>query len=96
MLYDRIVDTVLHKRYPEKERIEPIRGRLAAVALGMHTGEGLGQQRAAPEARHRTTRSISLLQAYQQLDGCHRQGTERYGAGARGSVVAVWLAGATR
>jgi len=25
MLYDRIVDTVLHKRYSDKERLDPIR-----------------------------------------------------------------------
>ena len=50
-LYNRIVETVLHKRYPAvKESVSQVRGRLAAVALGMHTGEGLGQQRTNPEA----------------------------------------------
>ncbi len=50
-LYNRIVDTVLHKRYPAvKESVSQVRGRLAAIALGMHTGEGLGQQRTNPEA----------------------------------------------
>jgi hypothetical protein len=50
LLYDRIVDTVLHKRYADKESLDPIRGRLAAIALGMHTGVELGQQRITPEA----------------------------------------------
>ena len=74
VLYDRIVDTVLHKRYPAKERTEPIRGRLAAVALGMHTGEGVGQQRANPEATASEHEIGLLLQAYQQLDGSTDKG----------------------
>jgi hypothetical protein len=69
VLYDRIVDTVLHKRYPAKERIEPIRGRLKAVALGLHTGEALGQERLAPEASASEHEIDVVLQAYQQLDG---------------------------
>jgi hypothetical protein len=68
-LYDRIVDTVLHKRYAGRERIDPIRGRLAAVALGMHTGEALGQQRSTPEASASNTEIDLTLEAYQQLDG---------------------------
>jgi hypothetical protein len=74
VLYDRIVDTVLHKRYPAKERTEPIRGRLAAVALGMHTGEDLGQQRENPEASATQHEIDLLLQAYQQLDGSTDKG----------------------
>jgi hypothetical protein len=69
LLYDKIVDTVLQRRYPAKERVGPIRGRLAAVALGMHTGDGLGQRRAAPEASASQGELDLLLQAYQQLDG---------------------------
>lgn len=73
-LYDRIVDTVLYKRYSVKERIEPIRARLAVVALGMHTGEGLGQQRATPEAAASDGEIDLLLQAYHQLDGSTDRG----------------------
>lgn len=74
VLYDRIVDTVLHKRYAERERTDPIRGRLAAVALGMHTGDGLGQKRAAPEATASESEIDLLLQAYQRVDGSIDQG----------------------
>lgn len=74
LLYDRIVDTVLHRRYPAKERIGPIRGRLAAVAYGMHTGEGLGQHRASPEASALEHEVDRLLQAYHQLDGATDKG----------------------
>ncbi len=74
LLYDRIVDTVLHKRYAERERIDPIRGRLAAVAHGMHTGEGLHQVRASPEASASDHEIDLVLQAYQQLDGSTDKG----------------------
>ena len=59
---------------PSREGIDPIRGRLAAVALGMHTGDGLGQQRETPEASASKGEIDLLLQAYQQLDGSTDQG----------------------
>ncbi len=68
-LYDRIIDTVLHKRYAERESIDVIRGRLAAVALGMHTGEALGQKREAPEAFASAKEIDRVLESYQKLDG---------------------------
>ena len=74
LLYDRIVDTVLHKRYQGKESIEPIRGRLSAVALAMHTGEQIGRQREAPEATVSDHEIDLSLQAYQQLDGATDKG----------------------
>jgi len=50
-LYDRIVKTSLHSRYPRDPRlIEPVRARLAAVALGMHTGDPAEPNRTVPEA----------------------------------------------
>ena len=74
-LYHRIVDTVLHKRYPPvKERVSEVRGRLGAVAWGMHTGEGLGQQRATPEASVSEDEIDRLLQAYHKLDGATDKG----------------------
>jgi hypothetical protein len=70
-LYDRIVNTVLHKRYPPtaKERVSEIRGRLGAIAWGMHTGDGLGVKRGAPEATTTEAEMGQLLQAYHKLDG---------------------------
>jgi hypothetical protein len=74
LLYDRIVDTVLHSRYKEKESLDPIRGRLAAIALGMHTGVDLGQQRITPEATASDHEIDAILQAYQQVDGATDKG----------------------
>lgn len=68
-LYDRIIDTVLHKRYAGRESIDVIRGRLAAVALGMHTGEALGQTREAPEALASAKEIDRVFESYQKLDG---------------------------
>lgn len=74
-LYDRIVGTVLHKRYPPvKERVSVIRGRLAAVALGLHTGEELGQRRESPEASASDRELDLILQAYQHVDGSTDKG----------------------
>ena len=50
-LYDRVVDTVLHSRIPDRARLQLVRGRLAVVAYGMHTGAGLDEKRASPEAQ---------------------------------------------
>ena len=50
-LYDRIVKTSLHSRYPRDPLlIEPVRARLAAVALGMHTGDPFEPERTVPAA----------------------------------------------
>lgn len=68
-LYDRIIDTVLHRRYAERESIDVIRGRLAAVALGMHTGEALKQKREAPQAFASVKEIDRVLESYQKLDG---------------------------
>jgi formylglycine-generating enzyme required for sulfatase activity len=69
-LYDRIVSTVLHKRYPPvKERVSEIRGRLGAIAWGMHTGDGLKEGREAPEATASEIEIDQLLQSYHKLDG---------------------------
>jgi formylglycine-generating enzyme required for sulfatase activity len=74
LLYDRIVDTVLHKRYADKESLDPIRGRLAAIALGMHTGQELGQQRSTPEATASDSEVDAILQAYRESDGATDKG----------------------
>ncbi len=74
-LYDRIVDTVLHKRYPPvRERVSVIRGRLGAVALGMHTGGGPEGPRASPEPVASDAEIDETLKAYRQQDGATEQG----------------------
>jgi len=74
-LYDRIVDTVLHKRYPQvKQKVGMIRNRLGAVALGMHSGEGLNQQRSNPEAVASEDEIDVILQSYREEDRANEQG----------------------
>ncbi|MBI5850494.1 MAG: TIR domain-containing protein, partial [Planctomycetes bacterium] len=49
LLYDRVVNGVLAHRYRDEAReARPARGRLAALALGMHTGSATGQVRPNP------------------------------------------------
>jgi formylglycine-generating enzyme required for sulfatase activity len=65
-VYDRIVDNVLFNRFPQDRTvIEPVRNRLAVVAYGMHTGEGLGEARQAPQARVTLSEIDRMIQAYQ-------------------------------
>ena len=45
---DRIVDSVLTKRYPDTRRRDRARFELGAIAYAMHTGESLGTAQAAP------------------------------------------------
>lgn len=66
-LYDRIVDTVLHNRFPPEE-VALVRNRLAVIAHGLHTGEGLGETRLTPEAQATESEIDRLLEAYQQAD----------------------------
>ncbi|MGE3881375.1 MAG: SUMF1/EgtB/PvdO family nonheme iron enzyme [Planctomycetota bacterium] len=51
LLYDRVVNGVLAHRYrDESKEALPARRRLAAIALGMHTGSDAPQLRATPSA----------------------------------------------
>jgi formylglycine-generating enzyme required for sulfatase activity len=66
-LYDRIVDNVLFNRFPDdREVIDPVRNRLAVVAYGMHTGEGLGEERTTPQAEVTYAEIDRMLQTYQE------------------------------
>ena len=50
-LYDKIVTNVLFNRYKgEEHQRSAVRGRLAAIAYGMHTGVSIQLQRTTPEA----------------------------------------------
>ncbi|MBU0754223.1 MAG: NACHT domain-containing protein, partial [Planctomycetes bacterium] len=65
-LYNRMVDNVLFNRFPDdREVIDPVRNRLAVVAFGMHTGEGLGEERAAPQAEVTCSEIDTMIQKYQ-------------------------------
>ncbi len=47
-LYDRVVETVLAKRYGDTKRRDRARFELGAIAYAMHTGEELGSRHAEP------------------------------------------------
>ncbi len=65
-LYDRIVDNVLFNRFPEDRTvIDPVRNRLAVVAYGMHTGEGLGEERTTPQPEATYAEVDRMIQTYQ-------------------------------
>jgi formylglycine-generating enzyme required for sulfatase activity len=66
-LYDRIVDNVLFNRFPDdREVIDPVRNRLAVVAYGMHTGEGLGEERTTPQAEATYAEIDRMIGSYQE------------------------------
>jgi formylglycine-generating enzyme required for sulfatase activity len=63
-LYSRVVNTVLHSRYPDDvTEMERARRRLQAVAYGMHTGSAL-ETRQAPIAETSLNEIDSILSDY--------------------------------
>ena len=57
---------IFYGRYPsDPVEIDVVRNRLAVVAYGMHTGEGLGEQRKEPEAEATLDELDTMIQAYQ-------------------------------
>ena len=79
-LYDRVVDTVLHSRIADRPRLQLVRARLAVVAHGMHTGEGLGvAARATPQAEVTDKDIDRMLRSYQERSAW----TEAGGGSAR-------------
>jgi len=67
-LYDKMINNVLFNRYrdnnPERAKV---RGRLAAIALGMHTGDGIQINRITPEAAVSLDEVEHILADYAQL-----------------------------
>jgi hypothetical protein len=63
-LYRRTVDKVLYNRYPSPEVIERVRERLSVIAYGMHTGDGLDEERTTPEATVTFPEIHRMLKAY--------------------------------
>jgi len=49
-LYQKTIDRLLFNRYGDSTEIEKVHRRLNVIAYGMHTGEGLDQQRETPQA----------------------------------------------
>lgn len=64
-LYDRIVNTALHSRYAHGPNlIAAVRARLAAVALGIHTGDPHQPGRTSPVAEVTYEELDQILSAY--------------------------------
>jgi hypothetical protein len=74
-LFNRVVDAVLHSRYRNTPtRIPVIRGRLAVVAHGMHTGAGIGETRATPQAEATFDEVERMIRAYQEKSAATEEG----------------------
>jgi formylglycine-generating enzyme required for sulfatase activity len=64
-LYDRMFDNVLYNRYKDDpKQIALVRKRLSVIAHGMHTGEGLGDHRATPQAEVTYDETERLIERY--------------------------------
>ncbi len=64
-LYDRMFDNVLYNRYAkDPQQIAIVRNRLSVIAHGMHTGDGLGDERRAPQAEATYEEVQRMLQRY--------------------------------
>ncbi|MBV5272602.1 MAG: metallophosphoesterase, partial [Lamprocystis purpurea] len=75
-LYDKLVNNVLFNRYrgADNERAA-VRGRLGAIALGMHTGAALQMQRVTPEAAVSLEEVERILTDYAELNPATEAGT---------------------
>ncbi|WP_020502879.1 SUMF1/EgtB/PvdO family nonheme iron enzyme [Lamprocystis purpurea] len=74
-LYQKIVDNVLYNRYPgDARQREPVKARLEAIAHGMHTGEGLDEDRPTPSAETGDLELERLLRCFAQLNPAYEQG----------------------
>jgi hypothetical protein len=75
-LYDKIVNNVLFNRYRgEDHERAAVRGRLAAIALGMHTGASIQLRRATPQATVSLDEVERILADYAQLNPATEAGS---------------------
>ncbi len=74
-LYQRLVDNVLFNRYPgDARQREPVKARLEALAHGMHTGEGLDEDRRTPNPEASDAELERLLRAFAALNPAYELG----------------------
>ena len=78
-LYDRVADAVLYNRIPDRQRQQLVRARLAVVAHGMHTGDGLGEARHTPQAEVTDAEIDRMLRAYQEKSAWTEQHVQQIG-----------------
>jgi hypothetical protein len=75
-LYDKIVNNVLFNRYRgEDHERAAVRGRLAAIALGMHTGASIQLTRTTPEAAVSLDEVERILADYAELNPATEAGS---------------------
>ena len=64
-LYERIMDNVLHSRYAHSQPLlSKVKARLSVIAYGMHTGEGMGENRVSPQAVITKNEIDRMLRSY--------------------------------
>jgi len=75
-LYDKLVNNVLFNRYRDADNERAaVRGRLGAIALGMHTGTGIQLQRVTPEAAVTLEEVERILTDYADVNPATEAGT---------------------
>ena len=74
-LYKRIINNVLHSRYPgDASEREPVLRRLEAIAYGMHTGEPSAERRATPAAEIGWVETEQILARFAELNPALEKG----------------------
>ncbi|EGV28619.1 Sulphatase-modifying factor protein [Thiorhodococcus drewsii AZ1] len=75
-LYDKIVNNVLFNRYRDADHERAaVRGRLGAIALGMHTGSSIQRRRSAPEAAVTLEEVERILADYAEVNPATEAGS---------------------
>jgi hypothetical protein len=75
-LYDKLVNNVLFNRYRDADNERAaVRGRLGAIALGMHTGAAIQLQRVTPEAAVSLEEVERILTDYAGVNPATEAGT---------------------
>ena len=74
-LYKRIINNVLHSRYPgDASEREPVLRRLEAIAYGMHIGEPSAERRATPAAEISWVETEQILARFAELNPALEKG----------------------
>ena len=74
-LYQRLCENVLFNRYPgDARQREPVKARLEAIAYGIHTGEGLDEDRRTPNPEANDAELERLLRTFAALNPAYELG----------------------
>jgi hypothetical protein len=87
-LYERVVATVLYSRYQDPADIDKAKRELGVIAYGMHTGEGLADDRSTPKAEATFYEVEQWLRDYQsRRDEKHQERAEAGAFEARDDLL---------